>query len=154
MSFRFLVFVIFCFSLVSGCSSKVIDAPKSKYAGYDCKQLFDAMAYKVNEANLLYINREDEDSISKFGSGALGTAAGAAMASSLILTPLGWVLAGGLMVAGAGSMVDALDHDELSDSEKSKLHAYETEFNEIRDIAIEKRCDYYSMPVWDISERR
>ena len=125
--------------------------PPDPYAGYDCEKMFAAMDHKVGEANLLYINYEDEDVASEIGTGVAAGAAGTALATSLVLTPLGWVLAGGLMVAGASSILDGLDPDELSNEEHRKLAAYEREYNEMRDRAIGMQCDYTAIPLWDVS---
>jgi hypothetical protein len=122
------------------------------YAGYDCKRLAAEMEHRVGEANLLFTNYEDEDSAGKIGGGVLAGGAGAAMASSLILTPLGWVLAGGLMLAGASKIVDGVAHDDLlSDAEKRKLRSLEGEFIKLKKEAIRKECDYDAIPKWDVS---
>ena len=155
--FRLPLLAFFCsiFAL-SGCGGGVaaVKPEPPKYADYDCSRLFKAMEYKVDEANLLYTNYEDENSAGKVGTGILSSAAGAAMASSLILTPVGWVLAGGLMLGGASQMLDGMSHDELSDAEQSQLRRHQAEYEEMRKVAMEKKCDYYAIPKWDVSPER
>ena len=151
---RTILLLVFVSSLVlSGCSTSTVKQEQSEYLSYDCPRLFEAMEYKVGEANMLFVNPEDEDSVGKMGSGALTSAAGAALASSLILTPVGWVLAGGLMLSGAGQMVDGLAHEELSDEEKSRMVQYKNEYNEMREAALAQKCDYYGIPKWDVSTK-
>lgn len=135
--------------LLSGCVTT--PAEENKYALYDCQRLLKAMEYKVNQANLLFTNYENEESLRKIGGGAVQAEVGSAMASSLILTPLGVLIAGGLMIGGTLNALDGLNHDELSDKEKANLRIYEMDFAEMRQKAIQKKCDYYAMPLWDIS---
>ncbi len=122
----------------------------SPYADYDCPRLFDGMQHVVGEAKYLFTNPEDEDTVGKVGKGALVGAAGAAMASALVLTPLGWVLAGGLMLGGAKQIVDGVAHEELSDAEQQRLVAYKGKYDEMREIAHEKKCDYSKIPGWKV----
>lgn len=137
--------------MLAGCGGKTASAPYvSPYAKHDCPRLFKEMEHTIGEAKYLFTNTEDEDSVGKAGTGVLMGAAGAAMASSLVLTPLGWVLAGGLMLGGASDVVDGIAHDELSDAEQRRLVAYKGQYDEMRKIATEKKCDYYKIPVWDV----
>ena len=145
--------IILSVIIFTGCSTTENTKQKYKefYSNYSCDKLFKSMDYKVSEANILYTNIEDENSTKKVGGGALGVAVGTAMASSLILTPLGWILAGSLVLDGAADMIDGMDHSELSDSEKIMLREYRKEYEVIKEIAIKKKCDYYNIPKWDIS---
>ncbi|MGV0005013.1 MAG: hypothetical protein ACNYPG_00005, partial [Candidatus Porifericomitaceae bacterium WSBS_2022_MAG_OTU9] len=74
-----------------------------------------------------------------------------AMATTLLLTPLGWALAGVMMLGGAGQMVDAVDHDaELSDDEHRTIAFHNATFVSLRQDAIGKDCDYKAMPRWQV----
>jgi len=123
--------------LLSGCTAP--PAKVNQYTSYDCQRLLRAMEYKVNEANLLFTNHEDEESLRKIGGGALKAGVGSAMASSLILTPLGALIAGGLMIGGTVDALDGLVHDELSAEEKQKLRIYALQFDEMKQTAIQKK---------------
>ena len=152
-----MIFTMLCFLTLalSGCGGKRVPAvePVSPYAGYECPRLFEEMGHKIGQAKMLFVNVEDEDTAGKLGKGALTGAAGAAMASGLILTPLGWLLAGGLMVSGASKMIDGIAHEDLSDNEKRVLVNYKKEYDEMREIALQKKCDYYQIPRWDVEKK-
>ncbi len=132
--------------LLSGCVTPPVK--EDKYADYDCQRLLKAMEYKTNEAKALFTNYEDEESIRKVAGGVVSAGVGSAMASSLILTPLGALIAGGLMLGGTFQALDGLGHEELSDAEKVQLHTYKTEFEEMKQKAIQEKCDYYSIPIF------
>ena len=144
---------ILAVSVLTGCGAGSSTVKVSPYASYDCDRLFKAMEYKVSEAKILYTNYEDEDSAGKIGSGVLKAGTGAALASALILTPAGWILAGGMMLAGASDMMDGVAHSELSDAEERQLFRYGQEYGEMRKEALKKKCDYYSIPLWDVSPK-
>ncbi len=129
------------------CEAEIISQmAKRVYADYDCQRLLKAMEYKANEAKALFTNHEDEESVRKVAGGVVSAGVGSAMASSLILTPLGALIAGGLMLGGTFQALDGLGHEELSDAEKHKLRAYKIEFEEMKQKAIQKKCDYYAIP--------
>ncbi len=137
--------------LLAGCGGAQVKQPADPYASYDCEKLFEAMTYQVDEANLLYTNGENEESLSKFGWGTVQAGAGAAMATTLLLTPLGWALAGAMMLGGAGQMADAVDHDaELSDEEHRTIAFHNETFASLRQDAIGKDCDYKTMLRWQV----
>ncbi|SMN01883.1 hypothetical protein SPONN_177 [uncultured Candidatus Thioglobus sp.] len=147
------VLIILLGIIFTGCTRAQNTKQKYKelYSAYSCDKLFKSMDYKVSEANILYTNAENENSITKVGIGGLGVAAGTAMVSGLILTPLGWILAGSLALGGVAGMIDGIDHSELSNSEKITLREYRKEYEAIKEIAIQKKCDYYNIPKWNIS---
>ena len=125
---------------LSGCAGKAL--PKDAYGGYTCEQLLKAMEYRVESARRLNPNDIGTDVALGVG-GGLASGAGLGM---LALGPVGWGVAGVLLMVGGEVAMEELDK-----SEKKRIQYKETKerYDKMREQALNKKCDYYAIPEWD-----